>query len=143
MAVRNAGLNGGIYNTLPLVHAEELQCALIVGHTFGFAPEHTEILCRLIEADWHFSHEDVVSALDALQTADAVPALFRATQWTPEYLKFDENRGLAVKAIWALGKIPGSEAARNLEALTRSDVAILRKAATEQLERRHRATGAV
>ncbi len=119
--------------------AEDLQCALIVGHTFGFAPGHADILCRLVEADWHVSHEDVVSALDVLQTPDAVRALFRATQWIPGHLNFDENRSFAVKAIWALGKIPGSEAERNLEALARSDNAILRKTAAEQLERRHKA----
>lgn len=78
-------------------------------------------------------------SLDTLQTADAVPALFRATQWIPEYLKFDENRALAVKAIWALGKRPGSEAEKHLEALTHCDDPILRKVATEQLERRHSA----
>ncbi|MFD5103330.1 hypothetical protein [Streptomyces albidochromogenes] len=33
-----------------------------------------------------------------------------ATRWIPEYLDFDEFRALAVKAIWALGAIPGPEA---------------------------------
>ncbi|WP_073814917.1 hypothetical protein [Streptomyces sp. CB02261] len=37
--------------------------------------------------------------------------------WIPEYLDFDENRALAVKAIWALGAIPGTEAREALEDL--------------------------
>jgi hypothetical protein len=121
-------------------NAEDLQCALIVGHTFGFTLEHKDILCNLVEADWHFSHEDVVAALDKLRTPDVAEALFRATQWIPEHLNYDESRALAVKAIWALGKIAGNEAETKLEMLAHSDDAILRKAAMEQLERRHKAT---
>ena len=120
--------------------AEDLQCALIVGFAFGFASEQTDILRRLVEADWHYSHEDVVEALDGLRTPDAVDALFRATQWIPKSLEYDDSRALAVKAIWALGKISGSEAETKLETLTHSDNAILRESAGEQLARRHRAT---
>jgi hypothetical protein len=68
-------------------NARDLGCALIVGFTFGFAPEHADILCRLVEAEWHHSHEDVVSALDEMKTPNAAEALFRATQWIPKYLE--------------------------------------------------------
>jgi len=117
-------------------NAEDLQCALIIGFTFGFAPEHKDILRRLIDVDWHYSHEDVVTALKAWPNPDTVEALFRATQWIPASLNYDESRALAVKAIWALGKIPGSEAEAKLEALTHSEDAILRENAVEQLKRR-------
>jgi len=120
-------------------NAEDLQCALTIGAAFGFGPEHTDVLCRLLEADWHFSHEDVVSALDELRNPAAVRALFHATQWIPEYLNFDESRALADKAIWALGKITGSDVDRKLEALTLSDDPILREKAADQLKRRHNA----
>jgi hypothetical protein len=120
--------------------ADDLQCALIVGHSFGFSREHTDVLCRLAEADWHFSHEDVVSALDGLQTPDAVETLFHVTQWIPEYLNFDKSRALAVKAIWAIGKIPGAAAEAKLKALAQSDDTVLAKAAAEQLERRRKVT---
>jgi hypothetical protein len=120
--------------------AEDLNCALIVGHTFGFGPEHTKILCRLVEVDWHYCHEDIVTALDQLRTTDAVEALFRATQWIPESLEYDDSRALAVKAIWALGNIPGNEAEAKLEAIVYSNDAILQKTAEEQLERRRKAT---
>jgi hypothetical protein len=119
-------------------NGDDLECALTVGFTFGFAPEHTKILNRLVEADWHVRHEDVVSALDELRSPDSVEALFRATQWIPKYLEYDDSRALAVKAIWALGKLPGTKAETKLEALARSDDAILRRAAEEQLDRRHK-----
>src|SRR5262245_29089389 len=91
-------------------NADDLLCALIIGGNFGFGLEHLDILCRLVGDDWHYSHEDVVEALDGLRTPDAVEVLFRATQWTPKSLEYDDSRALAVKAVWALGKIPGTEA---------------------------------
>jgi hypothetical protein len=119
-------------------NAEDLNCALAIAFTFGFAPEQRDILCRLVEVDWHYSHEDVVSALQTWPTPDTVGALFRATKWVPKSLEYDDSRALAVKAIWTLGKIPGDEAETKLETLARSDNDILRKAAIEQLERRHK-----
>jgi hypothetical protein len=121
-------------------NADDLSYALIIGGNFGLVPEHKDVLRRLVEEDWHYSHEDVVSALQTWPTPDTVDALFRATQWIPKSLEYDDARALAVKAIWALGKIPGAEAETKLEALARSDNAILRKNAVEQLERRHAAT---
>ena len=106
---------------------------------FGFAPGQTKILCHLVEADWHVCHEDVVSALDEFRSPEAVEALFRATQWIPKSLEYDDARALAVKAIWALGKIPSPGAESKLEALTHSENTILRQNAVEQLERRRKA----
>ncbi len=120
--------------------ADDLQCALIIGFTFGFAPEHKGVLCSLLDVDWHYSHEDVVTALETWPSPDTVDALFRATQWIPKSLEYDDNRALAVKAIWALGKIPGAEAKTKLEALAHSDNTILRKTAEKQLERRDNRT---
>ena len=92
-----------------------------------------------IEADWHVRHEDVVSALDKLRSPETVEVLFRATQWIPKSLEYDDSRALAVKAIWALGKIPGTEAETKLETLARFENTILRQNAVEQLERRRKA----
>jgi hypothetical protein len=117
-------------------NAEDLQYALLIGFTFGFAPQQKDILRRLIDEDWHYSHEDVVSALQTWPTPDTVDALFRATQWIPKSLEYDVSRALAVKGIWAIGKIPGSEAKTKLETLAQSENTILRKNAVEQLERR-------
>lgn len=114
-------------------NTEDLECALIVGYVFGFGREHVDILCHLIEADWHYSHEDVVGALDKLRTSDAVEALYNATLWIPKSLEYDDSRALAVKAIWALGRIPSAEARANLEILAHSNDTIVRSAAIEQL----------
>jgi len=118
---------------------DDLSCALIIGFSFGFAPEHRETLQRLIDEDWHQSHESAVSALVKIPSADNVDALFRATQWIPKYLEYDEFRALAVKAIWALGAIPGDAAQNKLEVLAQSENEILRTNAMKQLGRRNAA----
>ena len=115
---------------------EDLECALTVGFTFGFASEHAKILCHLVEAEWHVRHEDVVSALEELHPPDAVNALFHATQWIPKSLEYDDSRALAVKAIWALGRIPGPEAEAKLGELANNPDPNLAKLAAEQMERR-------
>jgi hypothetical protein len=115
-------------------NARDLDCALIVGFTFGFAPEHADILCQLVDAEWHHSHENVVEALDEIKSPNV--ALFRAAQWIPRYLEFDESRALASKAIWALGKLASNDACVRLTMLANSGDAFLRKAAAQQLERR-------
>jgi hypothetical protein len=118
--------------------AEQLQCALVIGFVFGFVPDHVGVLSQLIDADWHYSHEDAVSALDHVRAAGAVEPLFRATQRIPKYLEFDEARALAVKAIWALGNLGSAEARTKLEILAQSGNAILRNVVKEQFERMDR-----
>jgi hypothetical protein len=117
--------------------ARNLSCALMVGFIFGFGREHLDILCRLVDEDWHINHEDVVDVLDKLRRPETVDALFRATQWVPEYLKFDDNRALAVKAIWALWKLQTPEANARLEQLAASDEPILQETATMLLNKKH------
>lgn len=116
--------------------AADVEMALIVCYTFGFTIDHLDLLVHLSLVDWHFSHEDVVTALGNLQNTRAVDSLLQLTQWIPKYLEFDENRALAVKAIRALGRIPGPEALQALEELLHSDDEIIQGAAGGELERR-------
>ena len=51
-------------------NASELQCALVVGFTFGFALEHKAILRALLFAKWHKCRDDIASALNMLRTAE-------------------------------------------------------------------------
>jgi HEAT repeat protein len=121
-----------------LLHGDptEVEMALIVGFVFGFDTRHLEALIRLESASWHVKHEDVVRALDKIRDTRAIPALVHATKWIPDYLKFDENRALAVKAIWALGWLNSREATDALVQLVSSTDTVLSKNAREQLQRR-------
>jgi hypothetical protein len=113
----------------------DVELGIGIGSAFGFTQAYKDILCRLWEADWHHSHEDVISALNKLKDPTLVDLFYAATVRVPEYLGFDENRALAIKAIWALGNIGNEQARSKLEAASRSDVPRIRASAIEQLQR--------
>ncbi|MFJ8650689.1 HEAT repeat domain-containing protein [Streptomyces sp. NPDC093546] len=117
--------------------ADDVEMALIV-HAAADASveEFLEPLTELFPADWHREYEDIVSMLGTLRSPKTVPTLVLATRWVPEYLDWDENRALAVKAIWALGAISGSEAREALEGLRDDENEIIRENALKQLARR-------
>ena len=96
---------------------DDVEAALIACFVFGMTLDHLELLVLLASADWHRRHEDVASALDELRTPGAVGALYHLTQWVPEYLAWDEGRGLARKAVWGLARTPGPEATQALRLL--------------------------
>jgi hypothetical protein len=114
----------------------DLEMALVVCFTFGFTTGHLELLIQLATADWHHSHEDVVTGLSRLRSPRAIGALVDAAWWVPSYLDFDESRALARKAVWALGVIPGPEARQALIGLLDAESSIVREGAKAQLARR-------
>ncbi|WP_033824202.1 HEAT repeat domain-containing protein [Kitasatospora sp. MBT63] len=116
--------------------AADADVALVACYRFGFTANHLAPLIELATADWHHRHEDVVTALGELRSPAAVDALYHATQWVPEYLDYDENRGLATKAVRALAATPGAEAERALVRLTEADDETVREAAVKHLARR-------
>jgi hypothetical protein len=117
--------------------ADDVEMALIVhGAADASVEEFMEPLIDLFPADWHRDHEDIVSMLGKLRSPETVPTLVLATRWVPEYLDFDDCRALAVKAIWALGRIPGPEAREALEGLRDDENEIIRENAVKQLARR-------
>lgn len=103
---------------------------------FGHGAEHLPLLTDLVYADWHQCHEDVVSMLDELRDPRAVAALLHAATWVPDYLEWDDNRAMAVKAIWGLGDAPGAEAEQALRRLCEDEDEIVRTNAEAQLRRR-------
>ncbi|MFJ3901121.1 HEAT repeat domain-containing protein [Streptomyces sp. NPDC090025] len=117
--------------------ADDVEMALIVkGAAEASGESFLEPLIELSGADWHYKHEDVVSGLGRYRATRTVPALVAATGWIPDYLDYDESRALAVKAIWALGAIPGPEARQALEDLRDDENEIVRENALKQLARR-------
>ncbi|ANM14042.1 MULTISPECIES: HEAT repeat domain-containing protein [unclassified Rhizobium] len=116
--------------------ADDLECALIVGFSFGFTKESMGLLLQLLQEGWHFKHEDVVSALADLKAPEAVEALYKVTHWVPSYLEFDDARALAVKAIWALGAIADPRAQAFLMALSTDQNIIIQQNALKQLSMR-------
>lgn len=116
----------------------DVEMALVVTAVFGVTADHLEPLLALAWADWHVKHEDVVTELRKLRSPAAVDALYHASWWVPEYLEFDENRALAIKAVRALGAIPGEEAEEALRRLLEVETEIVREQASRELDRRPR-----
>ncbi|WP_432030504.1 HEAT repeat domain-containing protein [Streptomyces sp. 1222.5] len=114
--------------------ADDVEMALIVHAAAGASDEaFLEPLTELFPAEWHRAHEDIVSMLGRLRSPKTLPTLVLATHWVPEHLDWDENRALAVKAIWALGALPGPNARAALEGLRDAENTIIRENAAKQL----------
>ncbi|MFJ6405937.1 HEAT repeat domain-containing protein [Streptomyces hydrogenans] len=117
--------------------ADDVGMALILHASAGASVEEfMEPLTELFPAEWHRGHEEIVSMLGRLRSPRTVPTLALATHWVPECLDWDENRALAVKAVWALGAVPGPEARKVLEGLRDDENEIIRENALRQLARR-------
>lgn len=117
--------------------ADDIAWALVIMRAADApAEEFLEPMTELFPAEWHRDHEDIVSTLGELRSLKTLPTLVLATHWVPEHLDWDENRALAVKAIWALGAIPGAQAREALEVLRDDENEIIRENAVKQLARR-------
>lgn len=114
-------------------NSEDLECALLVGFGFGFAPKQADLLCGVLEDDWHISHEDIVSALTELRASNAVDALERTAYARYQYLNYDEIFGLARKCTWALADIGTAEAHQALTRLASSDNPLIADYASKRL----------
>lgn len=115
---------------------DDVECGLALGFRFGFTPEFLDVLIRLSDAEWHHSHEDVVTALGELGDTRVVEALYRAALIIHPYLEYDDSRALAVKAIWALGNLSDTTADKKLRLLAESSDSVVRADARKQLYRR-------
>jgi hypothetical protein len=76
--------------------------------------------------------------LGELRDSRTVEVLYRAALKLHPYLDYDDSRALAVKAIWALGKLADPAADEKLKLLAQSDQPIVGAEALNQLERRGR-----
>jgi hypothetical protein len=120
-------------------NAEDLEHALTVGFVFGFSPQHEKTLCSLVSEFWHRRHEDVVSALVDIGATDQMTAdaFYAATLIASPYLIYDGSTSLAVKAIWGLGRMPGTYPEEKLKTIAQSANPVLRENAENQLKRRN------
>jgi len=57
-------------------NADDVEFSLYIGFAFDlFTEDFVDILCKLIEAEWHFRHEDIASILQRLKSPKAVNSL--------------------------------------------------------------------
>lgn len=117
-------------------NAEELDYLMYVCFEFDiFSDNIIDMLCDIFEAEWHYKHEDIALLFEEVKPTKAIDSLYRVAISNYSYLDFDESYALAVKCIWALGKIGNEEAIEKLKLLSMSSNEIIKKNALEQLER--------
>ncbi|WP_312429675.1 hypothetical protein [Lacrimispora sp.] len=118
-------------------NAIDVESALYVGFAFNlFTKDFANVLCKLIEANWHFQHENIASILKQLKCPDTVDSLFKAALLRLKYLEYSDVSPLAVKCIWALGDINTRESRKKLELLAQSENQIIKDNAIMQLSRK-------
>jgi len=115
-------------------NADDLEDIMYVGFVLNlFTIKYTSILCKLIEEDWHISHEDIAALFQKLKPIDACESLYISANHRLEYLEYDEAYALAVKCIWALGTINTDLSIEKLKLLATSSNEIIRESAINQL----------
>ena len=96
-----------------------------------------QFLNEMLVSNWHHQHENIALLLEQACDHSSIEYLYDAARTQYEYLEYDENYALAVKCIWALGKIfrKGFPLAKEkLELLAQSTNSIIRENSIEQLQ---------
>lgn len=113
---------------------DNLKYALMLAFRFGLSRQWAPLLCKLMEEDWHDSHEDIAHALQNLRLPSTIDCLYRTALRKHDYLAYNDNYALAVKCIWALHDIGTREAVEKLQLLSQSDLsAPIREKALKRL----------
>jgi hypothetical protein len=113
--------------------AASVEYALALGFVFGLSRNWAPQLCKLMQEDWHHSHEDIASALQDIRVPSTVDCLYQAALRKHNYLAYDDSEVLAVKCIWALHDIGTPEAVVKLKLLSQSASEPVSKNAIERL----------
>lgn len=102
---------------------------------FGLREEFVPHLISLLQADWHYRHEDIALALQGLKDNRATEALNKTAHKKFEYLAYDDSYALSRKCTWALADIGTQESKSALEEIARSDDKTIAGYASRRLER--------
>ena len=99
----------------------------------GFSDKFSGIFCRLLQADWHYRHEDVARILQSTKDPATVDCLADAAELQFDYLGYDDTCGFARKCIWALADIGTFEAKAKLQQLAHSKNELIAEYAQKRL----------
>jgi hypothetical protein len=113
--------------------AASVECALVLGFVFGLSRSWAPQLCKLMQEDWHQSHEDIASLPQDIRVPSTVDCIYQAALRKHDYLAYDNSEALAVKCIWALHDIGTPEAVVKLTLLSQSASQPISKNALERL----------
>lgn len=115
---------------------EELEHLLNLSSRFyKFIKDDAEYFCNLLNYNWHFMHENIVSILQQLRCPKSIETLYQTAKKEFEYLDYDDTHSLARKCMFALGNIGTAEAIEKLKLLSQSPNTDLQEYAKEQFDR--------
>lgn len=114
---------------------EMFEALLLLVFKFDLLNNMENIVCDLIQDDWHKRHEDLALILQKLRSNSTVECLFKTALRKFDYLDYDDSFPLALKCIWALGDINSPQSIEKLKILGTSEEDRIKQAAIEQLKR--------
>lgn len=120
-------------------NADDVDYSLTVAYEFNLITErYVDILCKLLESNWHYKHEDIARALQSLKSPNSIEALYKTSLTKFEYLEYDDSSALARKCTWALGDINTDESKKKLELIASNEMLSeeIRDYAIKQLNRK-------
>jgi hypothetical protein len=113
----------------------QFSLALLQGVNIRHLHVSWQILCKLMRADWHYSHEDLAMLLAEMRESESVDCLLEASRFRLPYLEYDETFQLARKCIKALSKIGTAAALEGIRELSHDSNAVIASYADKELQR--------
>ena len=98
-------------------NAGDVERLMTLAYKYGLSRSWAQVLCDLLESDWHHSHETIALALQDIRQPSTVACLHRAAERRYAYLDYDDSAALARKCIWALHDIGTPDAIEALKSL--------------------------
>ncbi|CAL2105580.1 conserved hypothetical protein [Tenacibaculum sp. 190524A02b] len=93
--------------------------------------DFTDVLLKILNEDWHYSHEDIVEVLDLIKDPRSIEPLYKLIIEDDE----DEMKSLSKKCMYALRSINNADSINKLKLLEESDEEIIRENASFLLEK--------
>ncbi|MES2774267.1 MAG: hypothetical protein V4722_08790 [Bacteroidota bacterium] len=113
---------------------DDVEYPMLLGFIFKvYGHDFKDLLVNLLQQDWHYKHEDIVSIMQDLRYSDFVDVLYLTALKTFKYLHYDDVLGLARKCTWALSAIDTPYAINKLELLAQSPNALIKSYAQKRL----------
>ena len=111
-----------------------LDCLLIIAERDGLDDIYTEVLCSILQQEWHKSHEDIISLLEEIRDPKSVDCVYRAT-FLEKHNMDEEPAPLTIKCIWALAAINTKAAFEKIQILRASINVSIQEAAEAYLNK--------
>ena len=113
---------------------KRLSILLLIAEQDGLSKEYLPVFCKLLDCDWHGSHEDIVMLLGDMKNPDSIGCIKIALNH--DIVEYDDvPYPLTKKCIWALGSIGTHEGIEILQSLAKSKNYLISESAKLELSK--------